>query len=162
MDKELRRLERIFHESGTVEDEARLLRERLRVGRLNQRQIEIASYLEYPAARLIIETPITICSILDGTNAADTIAEAWEAALDPPEVLFAAMLVVAKEITATIEEEDGDVVENIPGGPHPLWDGPGGPERRAYFMDTLNYGLRASALGFAKRVQNVGKIDFRY
>lgn len=133
MDETLRRLERIFQESGTVEEEARLLRERVRVGILTQKQIELASYLEYPAARMIVETPITICSILGGRGVdnthPETIAEAWEAALDPFDVLFAAAISAAN----TVVERCGEGEE------------PAGP------LLELRYYLTAAIKGFEKQ-----------
>jgi hypothetical protein len=48
----LRQLERRFRATGSVEDEAAYLQERVRVGDLGERSLELAAYLEHPAARL--------------------------------------------------------------------------------------------------------------
>ena len=130
MDETLRRLERIFQESGSSEDEARLLRERVRVGVLTQRQIELASYLEYPAARFIIETPITICSILGGTEHPGTIAESWEAALDPFDILFAAAISAANAVVERCGE---------------------GEEAGGQLLELMQYYLTAAIRGFENR-----------
>jgi len=46
-------LERAFKDTGSVEDEAAWLRERVRRGELDEHQISIAAYFGYPAAELV-------------------------------------------------------------------------------------------------------------
>ena len=72
-DQALRELERGWRQSGSPEDEALLLRERLRVGELSARRAELASYLGYPAAReaAAVEAPEDFAAWLGGL-------EAWE------------------------------------------------------------------------------------
>lgn len=50
-DEKLRELERRWRETGAAQDEAALLRERVRVGVLPRRQLELAAYLGHPAAQ---------------------------------------------------------------------------------------------------------------
>lgn len=49
-DERLRELERSWKESGAVEDEAAFLSERVRVGDLSSEQLQLAAYLNHPAA----------------------------------------------------------------------------------------------------------------
>ena len=49
-DQKLRELERRWRETGSVEDEAAYLRERVRVGDLTQERLELAAYLGHAAA----------------------------------------------------------------------------------------------------------------
>jgi len=130
MDEKLRRLERKFKESGTIGDEVAFLAEKIRVGQILKEQLELASYLDYPAARVLYPTPITICSILNGSDAADTISESWEAALSPFDVLFAAAISAADAVVKRCSE--GDDTE----------------ER---FREILRYHLTAAIRGFGNR-----------
>lgn len=50
-DQRLRELERKWRESGSVEDEAAYLRERVRVGDLTQERLELAAYCGHEGAR---------------------------------------------------------------------------------------------------------------
>jgi hypothetical protein len=54
-DLRLRKLERRWKETGTVEDEAAYLLEAVRAGALSQRNLELASDLGYRAARHVLE-----------------------------------------------------------------------------------------------------------
>jgi len=56
VDKRLRDLQRRFAESGTVEDEAAMLREAVRAGILTSMQLELAAKMEHPASLLIEPT----------------------------------------------------------------------------------------------------------
>ena len=51
-DEKLRELERRFKETGSVEDEAAWLKERVRVGDLTQERLELAAYCGYEGAAL--------------------------------------------------------------------------------------------------------------
>lgn len=55
-DEHLRELERRWKETGTVEDEAAWLKERVRVGDLTQERLELAAYLGHEAAQDITES----------------------------------------------------------------------------------------------------------
>ncbi len=54
-DEKLRELERRFKETGSVEDEAAWLVERVRVGDLTQERLELAAYLGHEPARRLFE-----------------------------------------------------------------------------------------------------------
>ena len=58
-DAKLRELERKWKESGSVEDEAAYLRERVRVGDLTQERLELAAYCGHGAASLALGTHMT-------------------------------------------------------------------------------------------------------
>lgn len=68
-DEKLRELERRWAESGVLEDEVELLRERDRLGLLDPRGVEFAAYLGHPAARELLgpdaPSPIEGCEALD-------------------------------------------------------------------------------------------------
>lgn len=51
-DSELRRLERVFRESGSVEDEAAWLRARVRSGEVSEERLRLAAYVGHQAAAL--------------------------------------------------------------------------------------------------------------
>lgn len=57
MDERLRRLQRRFQQTGTVEDEAAMLREAVRAGKLTQDQMAMAAQMEHPASMLVSPTP---------------------------------------------------------------------------------------------------------
>ena len=54
MDRKLRDLQRRFAESGLVSDEAAMLREAARAGRITQDQLVLAAQMEHPASLLIV------------------------------------------------------------------------------------------------------------
>lgn len=56
-DERLRELERRWKETGSTEDEAAYLRERLRVGDLPLDRVELAAEAAYPAALLVVGRP---------------------------------------------------------------------------------------------------------
>jgi hypothetical protein len=66
MDVELRRLLREARSSGSIDDEARYLNKLRRAGQLTNRQLEIASYMGYPAAEQIYtyDTPYEIARLM--------------------------------------------------------------------------------------------------
>jgi hypothetical protein len=53
----IRELERRWRETGATEDEARWLQARLRAGELDVTRVELAAYLDDPAARAVIAPP---------------------------------------------------------------------------------------------------------
>lgn len=53
-DQRLRELERLWRDSGKVEDEASYLRERVRVGDLTPQRLEVAAYCGHEAAKSLI------------------------------------------------------------------------------------------------------------
>lgn len=55
-DARLRGLERRWRETGVMADEATFLLERLRVGELTQERLQLAAYLGYEAAKVVLET----------------------------------------------------------------------------------------------------------
>jgi hypothetical protein len=79
-DEKLRELERRFRQTGSVEDEASWLRERVRVGELTQERVRRASALS-PACRLALELPESQPLTLEGWSPAETarlgIALSW-------------------------------------------------------------------------------------
>ncbi len=54
-DEKLRELERRFKETGSVEDEAAWLKERVRVGDLTQERLELAAYCGHEGAKLLTQ-----------------------------------------------------------------------------------------------------------
>ena len=64
-DQKLRELERKWKETGSVEDEAAYLRERVRVGDLTQERLELAAYCGQEAARFATDCPDAADSIGD-------------------------------------------------------------------------------------------------
>jgi len=60
-DSKLRELERRWKETGSVEDEARYLLERVRVGDLERERLELAAYCGHEGARWALDVP----SIMD-------------------------------------------------------------------------------------------------
>lgn len=57
-DERLRELERKWKESGSVEDEAAYLVERLRVGGLSQEALDLTVFMNHPASRIAVGNPI--------------------------------------------------------------------------------------------------------
>jgi len=57
-DADLRELERRFRETGSVEDEAAWLRERVRVGQLDETRVQLAAHCGLAAALLATESPM--------------------------------------------------------------------------------------------------------
>ncbi len=55
VDEKLRELERAWRASGAAEDEAALLRERVRVGDPDEHRLALAAYLGHPAARITVD-----------------------------------------------------------------------------------------------------------
>jgi len=113
MDESLRKLEREFQQSGDIESEARLLGKKLQLGLLIPEQIEIASYLEYPAAQKIIHSQATICGILELEQSPDRIAQLWASnfqlffdAVIISDVLCAAELSAAKIVVERCGERE--------------------------------------------------------
>lgn len=140
MDNELRKLERRFQQSGSPQDELALLRKQLQTNLITNEQIQIASYLDYPVARDIDPTPITICSILNGTDYADTLSESWYSGLLGPnndryDCLFAAMLAGSKEAVGRLYEPNA--TEEL------------SEDQANYVIGVCNRGLKAAALAFA-------------
>lgn len=56
-DSRIRELERKWKESGSVEDEAAYLLERVRVGDLEKEKLELAAWLGQPAAEVVVSAP---------------------------------------------------------------------------------------------------------
>lgn len=84
-DSSLRKLERAFKESGSIEDEATWLRERVRVGDLSSERLEFVAKLGYPA--VATKTPLK-----DLTGFAEVIKVdlmSWEGALASLRVVIA-------------------------------------------------------------------------
>ena len=57
-DSRLQELKRAWEASGSVEDEAAYLRERVRVGDLTQERLELAAYCGHPAAAAILDPKV--------------------------------------------------------------------------------------------------------
>jgi hypothetical protein len=85
-DASVRSLERAFNESGSIEDEAAWLRERVRVGDLSSEKLALAAHLGYPAA-VTTETPLKDLTRL--TEFAKTDLTGWEGALESLRLLIA-------------------------------------------------------------------------
>jgi len=64
-DERLRELERRWRESGAVADEAAWLAERVRVGEPSRERVELAAYLEHPAARVIEGDALTAVAVAE-------------------------------------------------------------------------------------------------
>ena len=64
-DQKLRELERRWRETGSVEDEAAYLRERVRVGDLTQERLELAAYCGNQGASVALDVPQAECSRTD-------------------------------------------------------------------------------------------------
>ena len=74
-DSKLRELERRWRETGSVEDEAAYLRERVRVGDLTQERLELAAYCGHEGARRAVaqapyppKDPVEFALTLPGRN----------------------------------------------------------------------------------------------
>ncbi len=81
-DARLRELERRWRESGAVEDEAALLRERLRQGALGSSRLELAADLGHPgAASALGRAPASAAALVDPGWAVRTAAAGAEAAV---------------------------------------------------------------------------------
>lgn len=79
VDERLRELERRWSESGALEDEVKLLRERVRLGLVDARGLEFAAYLDHSAARRLLgeDAPAPI----ENLEALDPKWRAWGASL---------------------------------------------------------------------------------
>lgn len=85
-DERLRELERCWQETGTVEDEAAFLSERIRVGSLDQRRLELAAYCGHEASSrvwgaLVPDNPPAARSLLEQGREVEVRASLCEARL---------------------------------------------------------------------------------
>ncbi len=83
-DERLRELEKRLRTSGSVEDEAALLRARVQAGDLSQEQVELAAFVDHKPARLALGTgaptaPWDIRGWIDGLQAWGADAYYWPA-----------------------------------------------------------------------------------
>ena len=88
-DAKLRELERKWKESGSVEDEAAYLRERVRAGDLTQERLELAAYFGHAAAGRALPM-----SLIQAAAPADLGWERLEA--DGPEAVVRGLLAVSR------------------------------------------------------------------
>ena len=87
-DQKLRELERHWRETGSVEDEAAYLRERVRVGDLTQERLELAAYCGHEGAMICLGLP-SLESPCDGLRLAKDLA-VW----GPDVLLWLAVLAI--------------------------------------------------------------------
>jgi hypothetical protein len=64
-DERLREAERRWRASAAVEDEVALLRERLRVGQLDESRLRLAAGLEHPAASVLAPAPQVLVALVE-------------------------------------------------------------------------------------------------
>ena len=88
-DAKLRELERQWRESGSIEDEAAYLRERVRAGDLTQERLELAAYFGHAAAGHALPAPL-----IQAATPANLGWERLEA--DGPEAVIRGLLAVSR------------------------------------------------------------------
>lgn len=83
-DERLRQAERLFQETGSVEDEARYLLERVRAGSLNRERLELAAYCGHEASKLAVGGQEPEIAAGGGWEAQRDQATAWLLAVPRP------------------------------------------------------------------------------
>ena len=136
-DQKLRELERRWRETGSVEDEAAYLRERVRVGDLTQERLELAAYCGHEGARVAANsTAVNRDHFLLGLSqlsrelvAQAAVAVAGEALRDCPTSSFTERLVrVLTTLATPVSQHSRDALREA------VWES-GAVEDEAFLID---------------------------